>query len=151
MMNPEWKKLTGDLSYEEQQLIIHICDKGLKETRQLLKKREHETERAQTEGAILAFQTIEDHHFTTCQELMGQWNKLDQRCDELRSQDRNIVEYWHMRGQQLQVDFILERILAYRVITKQITATLSGRAAIYVGEWQQLQTWTEWNGSSLPE
>ena len=37
--------LSGELTFEERQLINHICETGLKETRALLKKRDHDTGR----------------------------------------------------------------------------------------------------------
>lgn len=137
MMNNEWNKLVGDLTFEEQKLLTYICNAGIRETRELLKRRKHETAKAQTQGAILAFETIEDYPFTTCLQLIEQWRKLDTNCEKLRNQDAQVVDYWKMRGQQLQLSFILERILAYRVLTKQIDARLSARAAIYVEQWMQ--------------
>lgn len=137
MMNSEWNKLIGDLTYEERELLTYICNAGLRETRELLKRKEHVTGKARTQGAILAFETIEDYPFTTCLQLIEQWQKFDANCRKLRNQDEQIVHYWKMKGQQLQLSFILERILAYRVLTKQIDARISARAAIYVEQWMQ--------------
>lgn len=131
-MLSEWNKLTGKLSFEELNLIDHICDEGLKETRQLLKEKGED----QTRGAILAFETIEDQQFGTCEEFLEQRSKLDQKCTQLRKDER-LAEYWKTRGQQLQIEFVLDRILAYRVMTRQIVASISARAGLYVGEWSR--------------
>lgn len=135
-MLSEWNKLTGELSFEERQLVDHICVAGLKETRHLLNEREHETGQAQTAGAILAFETIQDQQFGTCEEFLEQQRKLDQRCTQLRNSEQ-LAEYWKTRGQQLQIEFVLDRILAYRVMTHQIVASISARAGLYVGEWSR--------------
>lgn len=133
-MLSEWNKLTGDLSFEERQLVNHICTEGLKETRKLLKERTHKTGLAQTRGAILAFETIQDEQFTTCQQFLEQQEKLRRRCVELRG-DEQLLEYWKVRGQQLQIEFVLDRILAYRAMTNQVVASISARAVLYVGNW----------------
>lgn len=134
-MNPEWVKLEPDeLAFEERQLVDHICAVGLKETRQLLAQRTHEAGREQTRGAILAFEFIEDAGFTTCSEFIGQWQTLEKRVEQIRANEERIG-YWKTRGQQLQLEFILERILAYRVLTGQIDARHFARAGLYVVRW----------------
>lgn len=134
-MLSEWSKLTGELTFEERQLVDHICEVGLKETRELLKTKEHETERAQTEGAVLAFEIIEESQFT-CQEFLDQHAKLEERCRGLRNHEQ-LLDYWKMRGQQLQLEFILDRLLAFRVMTFQVQASISARAGLYVAKWCQ--------------
>ena len=135
-MISEWVKLTGALTFEERQLVDYICETGLKGTRKLLKTRKHDTGRAQTEGAILAFEIIEDAQFTTCQEYLDQWKKLEEQCRKLRD-NKQLLDYWKTRGQQLQLEFILDRLLAFRVMTHQVQASISARAGLYVGEWQK--------------
>ena len=134
-MLSQWRKLEGDLSFEERELVNNICVNGLKETRRLLEKRKS----SQTEGAILAFETIEEQQFTTCEEFLDQRGKLERRCIELRDNEQS-SEYWEVRGQQLQIEFILDRILAYRVMSRQLAAHISARAGLYVGEWHNKRT-----------
>ncbi len=131
--------LTGDLIFEERQLVDHICEEGLKETRELLRTKEHETGRAQTEGAILAFEIIEEAQFGNCQEFLDQWTKLEERRQTLRD-GQQLLGYWKMRGQQLQLEFMLDRLLAFRVMIHQVQASISTRAGLYVGEWYQKRT-----------
>lgn len=134
--NPEWRKLIGEFSYEELKLIQHICTTGIAECQQLLNQNRPDTSNEQTKGAILAFQTIQDHPPKSPQELIDQHQKFNTKCRELRNSDK-ILQYWNKRGQQLQLEFILERILAYRVLTQQITdnVALYASAVQYVHQW----------------
>lgn len=124
-----WDNLTGDLTWKERGLVNHICESGLKETRALLKEGS-----SQTAGAILAFETIYDAQFSTIEQFVDQWKKLEEKAQSLRNQDIR-SGYWKLRGQQLQFEFILERILAYRVMLGEVSSSISARAGIYVGEW----------------
>ncbi len=135
-----WQEMTGELSYEEKMLVEHICEAGLKETRALLEEDSNggtRTGRAQTKGAIQAFETIQNAGFTMIDDFLGVRCELEIKCEQIRRDDIDdrILEYWNLRGQQIQYEFVLDRILAYRVMTQRMESSISARAGIYVDEW----------------
>lgn len=138
-MNQEWNKLRGELSFEERQLVNRICEQGLQETRELLKTQDIKIPQARTRGAIQAFEIIADHQFETFEGFVNQWEKLEKRRIKLQSERGTVIKYWETRGQQLQIEFVLDRLLAYRVMRTQVKATISARAANYVGDWWRSQ------------
>jgi hypothetical protein len=126
-----WNELTGNLTFEEQQLVDYICDAGLKETRELQSKKPS----AQTAGAILAFEILQDIRMSTFNELKEQYHLLEDRMNSMRG---NVADYWKIRGQQLQIEFILDRLLAYRVLTDELDAPIPDRAGEYVSKYLNL-------------
>lgn len=139
-MKSEWAKLEGKLTFEEKSLVNHICETGLQSTKSLLLKTTQTTTRAQTEGAILAFEILVDANLRTFKDYIDQWDKFEERCrtyrDREKANNKDILAYWKIRGQQLQIQFILDRLLAYRAMTNQIhDVSLSSMAVEYVGRW----------------
>lgn len=130
-MEYRWGMLKGELDREERKFMLYLIERGIAETQPLYEQ----SKSPQTRGAVEAF--ISFRQFNSIEEFEQFWNELNDGMEDARQADENPF-YWRLRGQQAQIEFILDRILAWRVKHGRADATsLSAKAVISVVEYLQ--------------
>lgn len=108
-------ELTGDFSFDERKYIDYIIATGLKECKNLLAK----NNRPQTQGAIFGFIKIQT--INSYEEFYNAWDRVHKEVEASRYKKDNIDEYWQLRGEELQFEFVMTRLITLRIVLTDLT------------------------------
>ncbi len=109
----KWEMLKGEMDSDERKFMRYIAGVGLIEA----DFSHNQNPNPQSQGAIEAFRTLQD--FNYFDEFKQYWEDLSDGLEEYKDTglwskiDLDFCE--RLRGQRLQVEFILDRLLVWRV------------------------------------
>lgn len=133
-MTYKWGMLKGEMDSDEQKFMQYIAGVGLIEA----DFSHNQNPSPQSQGAIESFRTLQN--FICFDEFKQYWEDLDEGLKEYKyagswsKRDLNFCE--RLRGQKAQVEFILDRLLAWQVRRSKLKHDdLNAKAVVSVADY----------------